>query len=35
MLAQKEYKTKHDWVVKVIHWEKFRFNHTNKKPNPS
>ena len=32
-LAQKEYKTRHDWVSKVIHWEtckKFRFNHTNK-----
>ena len=32
-LAQKEYKARHDWVVKVIHWEmckKFRFNHTNK-----
>ena len=20
-LAQKEYKSRHDWVVKVIHWE--------------
>ena len=20
-LAQKEYKTRHDWVEKVIHWE--------------
>ena len=32
-LAQKEYKTRHDWVGKVIHWEmckKFRFDHTNK-----
>ena len=32
-LAQKEYKTRHDWVGKVIHWEigkKFKFNHTNK-----
>ena len=32
-LAQKEYKTRHDWVIKVIHWEmckKFRFDHTNK-----
>ena len=32
-LAQKEYKTRHDWVVKVIHWEmckKFKFDHTNK-----
>ena len=31
-LAQKEYKTRHDWVSKVIHWEmckKFEFNHTN------
>ena len=32
-LAQKEYKTRHDWVGKVIHWElckKFIFDHTNK-----
>ena len=32
-LAPKEYKTRHDWVGKVIHWEmckKFKFNHTNK-----
>ena len=32
-LAQKEYKTRHDWVDKVIHWEKcnkFKFDHTNK-----
>ena len=32
-LEQKEYKAKHDWVGKVIHWEmckKFRFDHTNK-----
>ena len=31
-LAQKEYKTSHDWVGKVIHWEmckKFEFDHTN------
>ena len=31
-LAQKEYKTIHDWVGKVIHWEmckKFKFDHTN------
>ena len=31
--AQKEYKTRHDWVGKVIHWEmcnKFRFDQTNK-----
>ena len=30
-LAQKEYKTKHDWVGKVIHRElckKFKFDHT-------
>ena len=28
-----EYKTGHDWVGKVIHWEmckKFKFDHTNK-----
>ena len=32
-LAQKEYKTRHDWVGNVIHWElckKFEFDHTNK-----
>ena len=32
-LAQKEYKTRHDWVGKVIHWElckKSKFDHTNK-----
>ena len=32
-LAQKEYKTRHDWVGKVIYWEmckKFKFDHTNK-----
>ena len=32
-LAQKEYKVRHDWVGKVIHWEicrKFQFDHTNK-----
>ena len=31
-LAQKEYKTRHDWVGKVIHWEmckKFKFDHSN------
>ena len=31
-LAQKEYKTGHDWVGMVIHWElckKFKFDHTN------
>ena len=37
-LAQKEYKTRHDWVGKVIHWEmckKFKFEHPNKWYNPS
>ena len=32
-LATKDYKTRHDWVDKVIHWElckKFKFDHTNK-----
>ena len=32
-LSQKEYKTRHDWVGKVIHWEmckKFKFDHANK-----
>ena len=32
-LEQKKYKTRHDWVGKVIHWElckKFKFDHTNK-----
>ena len=32
-LAQKEYKTTHNWVGMVIHWEickKFKFDHTNK-----
>ena len=32
-LAQKEYKARHDWVGKVIHWEmcrKFQFDQTNK-----
>ena len=32
-LAQKEYKARHEWVGKVIHWEmrkKFKFDHTNK-----
>ena len=31
---QKEYKTGHDWVEKVINWEfckKFKFDHTNKR----
>ena len=32
-LALKKFKTRHDWVGKVIHWEmckKFKFDHTNK-----
>ena len=32
-LAQKEYKTRQDWVGKVIHLElykRFRYNHANK-----
>ena len=32
-LAQREYKTRHDWVGKVIHWElckKINFDHTKK-----
>ena len=32
-LAQREYKARHDWAGKVIHWEmykKFKFDHTNK-----
>ena len=32
-LAKKEYKARHDWVGKVIHWEmykKFKFDHANK-----
>ena len=32
-LAQREYKARHDWVGKVIHWEmckKFKFEHTKK-----
>ena len=32
-LAQKEYKARHDWVGKVIHWElckKCKFGHNNK-----
>ena len=31
-LSQREYKTGHSWVGKVIHWEicqKFKFDHTN------
>ena len=32
-LAQEEYKTRHDWVIKVIHWElceEMKFDHKNK-----
>ena len=32
-LAQKEYKTKHNWVGKMVHWDlckKLKFDHTNK-----
>ena len=32
-LSQQEYKTRHNWVGKVIHWElgkKLKFDHTNK-----
>ena len=32
-LAQREYKARHNWVGKVIHWEmckKLKFDHTNK-----
>ena len=32
-ISTAEYKAKHDWVGKVIHWEmckKFKFDHTNK-----
>ena len=32
-LAQREYKARHDWVGKVIHWEmckKFKFDYTTK-----
>ena len=32
-LVRREYKTRHDWVGKVIHWElckKLKFDHTNK-----
>ena len=32
-LVQKEYKSRHDWVGKVSHWEmckKLKFDHTNK-----
>ena len=41
-LVQKEHKTRHDWVGKVVHWEmckKLEFDHTNKwymhNPGPS
>ena len=37
-LVMQEYKTKHDWVGKVIHWDlckKFKFDHTNKWYMPS
>ena len=33
ILAQKEYKARHNWVAKVIHWKmckKFKFDHNNK-----
>ena len=33
LLAQKEYKTRHDWIGKAILWElckKLKFDHTNK-----
>ena len=32
-LTEKDYKTRHDWVGKAIHWEsckKFKFDYTNK-----
>ena len=32
-IAQKEYKTRHDWVDKVIHWElckKLKFDSSKK-----
>ena len=32
-LAQQEYKSRHNWVGRVIHWEickKFKFHHTNR-----
>ena len=32
-LVQRQYKARHDWVGRVIHWEmcrKFQFDHTNK-----
>ena len=35
MNNDKEYKARHDWVGKVIHWEmckKFQFDHTNPAP---
>ena len=33
-LALREYKTRHDWVGNLIHWElckKFKFDHANKR----
>ena len=33
ILAQKQYKIRHDWVGKIIHWKlckKLKFDHTNK-----
>ena len=29
-LARREYKTRHNWAEKVIHWEEFKLDHTNK-----
>ena len=29
-LTQKKYRSKLDWVGKVIHWEKLKFYHTDK-----
>ena len=29
-LSQNEYKTRHDWVSKVIHYKKLKCDHTNK-----
>ena len=29
-LVQKEYKTRHDWMGRVIHWELCKFAHTDK-----
>ena len=33
-ISQREYKTRHDWVGKVIHWKlckRFKFEHTTKR----